>query len=232
MADDAIAFAGALGLQQVDLLGLSMGGFVAQAVVRRAPGLVRRVVLAGTGPAGGVGIDRVTSRTLLAIARGAVTFRNPKTYMFFTSTANGRTAARAFLERLEERTADRDTAVSLGTFRNQLTAIRRWGRQPEWDLTGIRQPVLVANGEQDRIVPSGNSIDLSRRLPDARLVLYPDAGHAGVFQFHEEFVREVLEFLARCGTGSAASMLAGGCRVGRARRESERSRRGRLIRRW
>lgn len=74
MADDAIAFARALGLEQVDLFGLSMGGFVAQAVVRRAPELIRRVVLAGTGPAGGVGIDKVTSRTLLDMARGAVTF--------------------------------------------------------------------------------------------------------------------------------------------------------------
>ena len=110
----------------------------------------------------------------------------------------GRLAARQFLKRLKERTDNRDKSISLTAFRTQLKAIHAWGRQEPDDLTGIQQPVLVANGEHDRMVPSSNSVDLARRLPNAELVpLYRDAGHGGLFQYHEEFVNEVLEFLER-----------------------------------
>ena len=96
---------------------------------------------------------------------------------------------------MEERTNDRDKAISVGSFRAQLRAIRRWGRQEPADLASIRRPVLVMNGESDRMVPSKNTVDLDRRLPNSQLVLYPDAGHGGVFQFHEDFVKRALEFL-------------------------------------
>src|SRR6476620_9369257 len=96
MAKDAGAFIRALGFDQVDLLGFSMGGFVAQVIAEAQPDLVRKIILAGTGPAGGTGIDRVTLLTYLDLARGAVTFRDAKYYLFFTQTANGRSAARAF----------------------------------------------------------------------------------------------------------------------------------------
>lgn len=128
MATDAIAFIRALGLSKVDLLGLSLGGFVAQVVASRAPELIRKIVLAGTGPAGGAGIDKVTPTTVLDMIRGGLTRRDPKYYLFLTSTANGRRAAKAFLGRLQERTEGRDTAVSISTFRNQLAAIHRWAR--------------------------------------------------------------------------------------------------------
>ena len=78
---------------------------------------------------------------------------------------------------------------------DQLKAIHRWGEQDPADLTGIRQPVLVMNGESDRMVPTKNTVDLDRRLPNSQLVVYPDAGHGGVFQFHEDFVKRALEFL-------------------------------------
>jgi pimeloyl-ACP methyl ester carboxylesterase len=97
--------------------------------------------------------------------------------------------------RLKERTDNRDKSISLTAFRTQLKAIHAWGRQEPSDLTGIQQPVLVVNGEADRMVPSSNSVDLARRLPKAKLILYRDAGHGGIFQYHEEFVKEVLEFL-------------------------------------
>lgn len=197
MARDAIAFVRALGLEHVDLFGFSLGGFVAQVVAAREPALVRRMVLAGTGPAGGVGIDKVTSVTIADSVRAALRFRDPKHHLFFTGTANGHGAARAFLARLKERTVERDAAVSVTAFRNQLAAIHEWGTQEPADLSGIRQPVLVANGEHDRMVPSSNSADVARRLPDATLTLYPDAGHGGVFQHHEQFVDETLAFLAR-----------------------------------
>jgi pimeloyl-ACP methyl ester carboxylesterase len=120
MARDAVAFIRALGLDQVDLLGFSLGGFVSQAIAQEEPQLVRRIVLAGTGPAGGEGIDKVTPITLRAMLRGALTFKDPKTYLFFTRTPNGRTAAREFLKRLKERKENRDKAISPIAFRAQL----------------------------------------------------------------------------------------------------------------
>ena len=127
--------------------------------------------------------------------RAGRTFKDPKTYLFFTRTSNGKTAAREFMKRLKERTEGRDKAISPISFRRQLKAILAWATQRPSDLSRIRQPVLVANGDQDRMVPSSNSADLARRLPDARLELYPDSGHGGVFQNHREFVPAVLEFL-------------------------------------
>ncbi|MEU3483979.1 alpha/beta hydrolase [Streptomyces sp. NPDC033753] len=202
MARDAVLFIRALGFEQVDLLGLSMGGFIAQVIAAEEPQLVRRVVLAGTGPAGGLGIDKVTALTLRDILKGFLTRKDPKQFLFFTDTEHGRREAHAFLERLKERTSDRDGAISLTSFRAQLKAIHRWGLQAPADLSRIHQPVLVANGESDRMVPSENTLDLAARLPRSELVpLYPDAGHGGIFQFHNEFVARALAFLeAQPGT--------------------------------
>jgi len=195
MARDAIAFIRALGFEQVDLLGFSLGGFISQVIALEEPELVRKIILAGTGPAGGVGIDKVTRITILDMIKAALTLRHPEYYLFFTRTRNGRAAARDFLRRLHERTVDRDKPVSLKAFFAQLKAIHAWGRQSPEDLSRIPHPVLVANGDQDRMVPSSNSIDLARRLPNAELVLYDDAGHGGIFQYHEIFVPRALAFL-------------------------------------
>lgn len=195
MARDAIAFIRALGYDRVDLLGFSLGGFIAQAVVEEEPHLIRKLILAGTGPAGGAGIDKVTPITLLDTLKATLTRKDPKEYLFFTQTANGKATARQFVNRLKERTGNRDKPISVTAFRNQLKAIHEWGRQAPADLTVIQQPVLVANGDHDRMVPSGNSADLARRLPNARLELYPDAGHGGIFQYHDKFVDEALKFL-------------------------------------
>lgn len=197
MSQDTVRFIRALGFGQVDLLGLSMGGFIAQVVAADEPHLVRRLVLAGTGPAGGPGIDKVTSLTIRDTLKGVLTRRDPKQYLFFTDTENGRREGAAFLKRLKERTTDRDKAISLSSFRAQLKAIHRWGLQPPADLSQIRQPTLVANGESDRMVPSQNTLDLAARLPQGQLVsLYHDAGHGGIFQYHDEFAAQALEFLA------------------------------------
>jgi len=197
MARDAIAFIRALGLKQVDLLGFSLGGFISQVIALEEPQLVRKIILAGTGPAGGVGIDQVTSVTIRDMIRAAVTFKHPEFYLFFTSTANGRRAARDFLRRVNERKANRDKGVSIPAFIAQLKAIHAWGRQAPADLSRIKQPVLVANGDSDKMVPSINSVEMARRLPNAELVLYDDAGHGGIFQYHEQFVPKVLAFLDR-----------------------------------
>ncbi len=197
MARDAVAFIKALGLAQVDLLGFSMGGFIAQVIAQHEPQLVRKMILAGTGPSGGRGIENVTVLTIGDMAKGALSLRDAKYYLFFTRTANGRSEARQFLKRLKERTNDRDKTITLSSFRAHLRAIHAWGLQEPEDLSRIQQPVFVANGDQDRMVPSSNSADLARRLPNAQLTIYPDAGHGGIFQSHQQFVPEALEFLGR-----------------------------------
>ena len=195
MAKDAVVFIRALGLEEVDLLGFSMGGMIAQLIAADEPRLVRRVILAGTGPAGGEGISRVTRLSHLDTLRGLLTLQDPKQFLFFTRTPAGRRAGKEFLARLKERTEHRDKAIAVRSYLTQLKAIHRWGKQQPADLSVIRQPVLVANGESDRMVPTKNSTDLARRLPNADLVVYPDAGHGGIFQFHGQFVDAALAFL-------------------------------------
>lgn len=195
-AQDVIAAIRALGVGPVDLIGFSFGGFVAQQILLDSPDLVRRAILAGTGPAGGVGIERVGAVSWPLILKGIVTLRDPKTYLFFTASANGRRAAKAFLARLKLRTADRDKAVGLPPFLAQLAAIKAWGLQAPQPIETIRTPVLVANGDHDIMVPSENSRDLARRIPGAELVLYSDAGHGGIFQYHDAFLGKARAFLA------------------------------------
>jgi pimeloyl-ACP methyl ester carboxylesterase len=195
MARDAVTFIRALGLNQVDLFGFSMGGMVAQVIAQEEPQLVRKMIIAGTGPAGGVGIDKVTRISYLDTARGLLTRQDPKQFLFFTRTSNGIQAGKEFLARLEERTNDRDKAITVRAFRAQLNAIHRWGLQKPANLATIHQPVLVANGDDDKMVPTTNTVDLDQRLPNSQLVIYPDAGHGGVFQFHQDFVKRALEFL-------------------------------------
>ena len=195
MAQDAIALIHALGFEKVDLLGFSLGGFVAQEIVLKAPDLVRRLILTGTGSAGGTGIDKVGTVSWPLMIKGLLTLRDPKTYLFFTSTANGRQAAKAFLERLKERKADRDKGPTPRAFLRQLKAIQAWGKQAPQDLGRIRIPVLIANGDNDIMVPTVNSHDMARRIPGSQLVIYKDAGHGGIFQYHGEFVPKALAFL-------------------------------------
>ncbi|MEV6603549.1 alpha/beta hydrolase [Kutzneria sp. NPDC051319] len=197
MAHDAVTFIKALGFPEVDLLGFSMGGMIAQLIAADEPRLVRKLIIAGTGPAGGEGIKNVTRISHLDALRGLLTAQDPKQFLFFTRTANGRRAGKQFLARLKERKTNRDKTISLRAYGAQLKAIHRWGLARPADLSAIRQPVLVANGDADRMVPTTNSADLARRLPDSELVIYPDAGHGGIFQYHGEFVAKALEFLAR-----------------------------------
>ncbi|CVI63045.1 MULTISPECIES: alpha/beta fold hydrolase [Agrobacterium] len=196
MSRDMIAVIRALGLGPVDLIGFSLGGFVSQQILFDAPELVRRVILAGTGPAGGKGIAKVGAVSWPLIFKGLATFRDPKVFLFFTSSAIGRRAANAFVARLKEREDNRDKGVGFGPMLRQLKAIKAWGLQPPQPLETIRQPVLVVNGDQDIMVPSENSTDMAKRIADAKIVLYPDAGHGGIFQYHDAFLKEAKAFLA------------------------------------
>lgn len=196
MADDAVSFIKAKGFKQVDLFGFSMGGMIAQEIVLKEPHLVRRMILAGTGPAGGEGISTVAGVANYDLIRATLTGQDPKQYLFFTRTPTGIEAGKAFLKRLQERTDNRDTEIAIGAYVSQLQALSAWGQKRPADLSGVRQPVLVANGHDDRMVPTRNSYDLAKRLPNAQLVIYPDAGHGGIFQYHEDFVPKALAFLA------------------------------------
>jgi pimeloyl-ACP methyl ester carboxylesterase len=155
------------------------------------------MIIAGTGPAGGEGISKVARVTYLDMARGFLSRQDPKQFLFFTRTPSGIRAGKAFLARLQERSQNRDKAITVTALQAQLKALRRWGSKAPADLSKIHQPVLVANGDRDRMVPTTNTHDLARRLPNSELIIYPDAGHGGVFQFHADFVPKALEFLAR-----------------------------------
>jgi len=197
MAEDAIAFIKAIGFERVDLFGFSMGGMIAQEIVQMAPQLVRKMIITGTGPAGGIGISNVGRVTYLDMVRGWLSFQDPKQFLFFTRTPSGIRAGREFLARLQERSENRDKKITIRALQAQLKALRRWGAKRPADLSRVHQPVLVANGDSDRMVPSINTHDLARRLPNSELIIYPDSGHGAVFQFHADFVPKALEFLAR-----------------------------------
>ena len=196
MGTDAIAFIRALGLEKVDLLGFSLGGGVAQMVALQAPDLVRRMILAGTGPRGGGGIDQMTKIVGVAYTKAFVSRKDPREFLFFPRTAEGKRAASDYLARLRERTRDRDKKISLQARVAQLKAIVHAGKSAPDDLSVITAPVFVANGDYDLMVDSNHSADMARRLPNAQLKIYPNSGHGGVFQHHRTFVSDALRFLA------------------------------------
>ena len=197
MADDAITFIQAKGFKQVDLFGFSMGGMISQEIVLKQPKLIRKMILSGTGPAGGTGISTVGRVSNWDLVRGMATHQDPKVYLFFTRTDNGKAAAKAFVQRINERTENRDKEITISAYRAQLKALKKWGNKKPADLSIIQQPVLVANGDHDRMVPTVNTYDLAKRLPNSALIIYPDAGHGGIFQFHDDFVKQSLTFLAK-----------------------------------
>src|SRR5438046_1282411 len=197
MADDAYTFIEALGFSKIDIFSFSLGGMVAQALVVKHPDLVRKLILTGTGPKGGKDIDKVARTTYYDILRATLTRSDAKEFLFFNRNATGKAAARAFVNRLEERTVDRDAPIKVKALRTQLKAIKKWGRGTPDDLSKISQPTLIANGDNDRMVPSTLSEDLHRRIEGSELIIYPDSGHGGIFQFHDKFAPVAVEFLGR-----------------------------------
>jgi pimeloyl-ACP methyl ester carboxylesterase len=195
MAKDGIAFIHALGYKQVDILAFSMGGFITQEILLVEPTLVRKAILAGTGPRGGEGVSDVVGLTYKDIFKGLFTFRDPKFYLFFSQNKVGKDAARDFLKRLKERTENRDKKVKLSVLKAQLKAIETWGHKQPADLSVFKLPVFIANGDADRMVPTPNSHDMAKRFPNAILKIYPNSGHGGIFQYHKEFIPQAIEFL-------------------------------------
>ncbi|MDH6286990.1 alpha/beta fold hydrolase [Rhodococcus sp. NM-2] len=196
MAADAYTFITALGFDTVDLFTFSMGGFIAQDLILEHPHLVRKLILTGTGPRGGKDIDKVSRTTYVDILRATLVRADPKEFLFFNRNPAGKTAAKAFIGRLHERSTDRDTAVGISVLRTQLAAIEKYGRSAPSDLSRITADTLIANGDHDRMVPTPLSEDLRRRIPGSELIIYPDSGHGGVFQYHDKFAPVAVEFLS------------------------------------
>jgi pimeloyl-ACP methyl ester carboxylesterase len=156
---------------------------------------VCKIILAGTGPAGGEGIANVGAVLQDAFGKAGAANKHPKHFLFFTQTSNSQAEADVFLQRLKERTGDLDAPVSNEIIQAQLAAIQAWGHGDATALGKVRHPVLVVNGDDDVMVPSFNSFELARRLPNAQLSIFPDVGHGGIFQYHAAFVQQALAFL-------------------------------------
>ncbi|WP_312169761.1 alpha/beta hydrolase [Microbacterium sp.] len=194
-ADDAYEFIRGLGCTKIDVFSFSMGGMIAQDLAVKHPSLIRRLVLTGTGPRGGKDMDKVIGTTYWDVFRAAVTRSDPKEFLFFNRDAEGKRAAKAFVKRLTERTVDRDKDIRLSAFQTQLTAIAKFGRSVPSDLSVITGPTLIANGDNDRMVPSILSHDLHARIPGSELIIYPNSGHGGIFQYWEKFAPVAVRFL-------------------------------------
>jgi len=197
MARHVITFVDALGLKKVDLLGFSLGGFVAQQVVLESPDLIRRVILAGTGPQGGEGMDHMPPKVVEHATREKPILED-FLYLFFSQSETSQAAGRAFWERRHTR-LDQDVPSSVAAMAAQGNAIAAWGVVPQIDryasLRRIKQPVLVVNGADDIMVPTINSFILQQYIPNATLIIYPDSGHGAIFQYPELFISHARLFL-------------------------------------
>jgi pimeloyl-ACP methyl ester carboxylesterase len=200
MARDAASLIDALNLEQVDLFGFSMGGYVAQQLVVDRPELVRRLILVGTGPRGGDGMAQLAPDTAPLFGKAY----DPQDLMwlpiFFSPSEASHAAGRRFLERIRARTEDRDAPVSETTVAAHSTAAREWGAAAPGSfdyLKGITQPALVVNGSNDIVVPTINSYILQQNLPNAELILFPDSNHGSHFQFQDSFIEYITGFIDR-----------------------------------
>ncbi|QEM11693.1 alpha/beta fold hydrolase [Mucilaginibacter rubeus] len=197
MASDAANFIKALGYTKVNIMGFSMGSFISQQLVLTHPELINKIILTGTGPKGSEGLSNLPN--LLAAAAG-LTPEESLLRFAFTSSAKSIEAGKESYARTQKRTTDRDLPVNEQSGGAQLTAVLGWAQPyPNAfnELKTIKQPVLIAQGQQDIPVPVINAVNLYKNIPNADLITYPDAGHAAVFQYHDEFVQEAINFLAK-----------------------------------
>jgi pimeloyl-ACP methyl ester carboxylesterase len=201
MARDAIAFVSAMQLSQVDLLGFSIGSFVAQQIALVRPALVRRLILASSAPQGAAGMHGWAPEVIGAIGTPNT---SPEAYLdvFFARSASSRQAGQEALRRMYTRTEDRDTAATWATREAQYDAVCAWGIPDHALLQGVSAidaPVFVANGDSDPMILPRYSYLLAGLIPHAQVKIYPDAAHGFLFQHHAEFAADVDAFLAGAG---------------------------------
>ncbi|ONH29723.1 alpha/beta fold hydrolase [Pseudofrankia asymbiotica] len=197
MADNAAQFVDALGLARVDVLGLSIGGAVAQELALRRPELVRRLIIAGFKPRAGE-VEGTAPDMIEVATRNEVPTLGDFLYLFFEPSETSQAAGRAFWERRHRRTVDVDPLTTKETMVAQLTAMEEWAQQRGErysELARITAPTLVVNGRRDIMIPTINSYILAQHIPNAQLVLYPDSGHGSIFQYPDLFVSQAARFL-------------------------------------
>jgi pimeloyl-ACP methyl ester carboxylesterase len=194
MTSDAYAFIVALGYKKVDLLGFSMGGFIAQELAAAHPELVNKVILAGTSNHGGG--DHLLQ--VLGVAFSKTDIADPREYLFFTPTAASQQAAKDFVKRAAVRTQDRDPSSGKAIADAQAKALITWCNTPDGDalLKSITQQVLVVQGSNDTMLDTKNSVAMFNTLAHAQLVLFPDSSHGSIFQYHDAFVNTANYFLS------------------------------------
>jgi pimeloyl-ACP methyl ester carboxylesterase len=195
MADDATAVIKALGFKKVDLLGFSMGGFVAQQIALDTPELVGKLILAGTGPKGGEGVSNLPNLMTEAFATAP---EDPRLFLFYSKTPESIALGRQSLARVKKRKENRVPGTGMPSIQAQMMSILGWGAADKNvynELSQIKQPALVVNGNNDIMVPTINSYNLFQHLPNARLSLYSDSGHGAIYQYPDRFVKEVTDFL-------------------------------------
>ncbi|GGE28394.1 alpha/beta fold hydrolase [Streptococcus himalayensis] len=196
MAEQAIEIFKALGHERINLLGLSMGGMIAQEIVRIKGGMVNRLILAGTGPRGGLEMDRVTGKTFRYMLKAGLERIDPKRYIFYNHDEEGKIEANKVLGRMGMRRAEHaDKDMNIPGFLTQLKAIKRWGKAAKDDMRYITQPTLIVNGEKDMQVPTENSYVMHEKIAGSKLIIYPKAGHGSIFQYADDFSKELLAFL-------------------------------------
>jgi pimeloyl-ACP methyl ester carboxylesterase len=203
MAREMIGFVDALGLERIDLLGFSIGGFVAQEIALVRPALLRRLILAATGPKGAPGMHGWRD-DIAAAARGESKPEN-LLYIMFAHTDTSQAKGREFLGRFLERREGRDAAVSDAARDAQYDAIVDWGIPDHaalQRLTGIQSPTLVIQGDGDLMIPTKVSHLLAGLIPDAQIRIYPDGAHGFLFQYPAEVAADVNEFLTHTARGS------------------------------
>ncbi|OKS86700.1 alpha/beta fold hydrolase [Mucilaginibacter polytrichastri] len=198
IAATAVQFIKALGLEKIDILGFSMGSFVAQQITLENPELVNRLIIVGSGPRGGEDLATFSPEVWAMFSKE---YAQPDELLldtFFSPTETSQAAGHLFLDRIRSRSVDRDISINDKVIPAQLAAITEWGTKSEGSfeyLKSIKQPVLVVNGKNDVLFPTVNSYILQQNLDNAKLILYPDSNHGALFQYADDFVKQANSFL-------------------------------------